>query len=165
MVTAEKKLPLTVIELKGPLGAKVLDFDNREKMFQETLDKEKSNKGAKSKVKDHVHDSCELTGYQFPANFIRLKRTLTVDSISFGECHMIVRCIKRNSITFQKQVYVMGNNQWGQLGIDPFRDDKSSFISKLEELELQRLKDKNYEVKEVACGSNHTLLLLETIDD
>ena len=78
---------------------------------------------------------------------------------------MVVRCMKGSNDTFEKKVYVMGNNQWGQLGINPFRDEKSSFISELiEELEIQHLQDRKYEVKEAACGSNHTLLLLETLD-
>ena len=110
-------------------------------------------------------DSDEEDNSVLPANFISVSRQ-TVDSISLGECHMVVRCTKTiEEDNYIKMVYVMGNNQWGQLGIDPFEDERSSFIPKLRPLDIQHIQDKKYEVKEVACGSNHTLMLLESLED
>lgn len=81
----------------------------------------------------------ESTGYLGPKlndNAIWLKRNRYVNNIALGESHMFVQC---THVQDGPVVYVMGSNEWGQLGIDPFQDENSTFISKLEELKLVRM--------------------------
>lgn len=54
----------------------------------------------------------------------------------------------------------MGSNEWGQLGINPFNDMNSTFISKLEELKLVCVGNSKFVVDQVSCGSAHSLLLI-----
>ena len=68
-------------------------------------------------------DNLESTGYVGPKlndNAIWLKRNRRVDHIALGESHMVVL---GHHVGVKQEVYVMGSNQWGQLGINPFNEE------------------------------------------
>ena len=56
----------------------------------------------------------------------------------------------------------MGENKWGQLGIDPFKDNFSTFHESLQKLSINAFGENDYPIQ-VECGYNHTIILVENL--
>ena len=82
----------------------------------------------------------------------------SVKSIVLGKDH-IAALVEIKGINSNKlQLFGMGSNINGQLAKDPF---SSQYIDKLSQIKPSILRDKDYVIQQVECGSHHTVILIE----
>lgn len=75
---------------------------------------------------------------------------------------MILHGVEQIGFMESDVLYVMGDNKWGQLGINP---NEVVFLDKFEPIKIDILNENpkynNYQIKEVECGTTHTLIMVE----
>ena len=107
-----------------------------------------------------------FVGPHLADNIIEIPSSLKkVKKISLGKCHAVLHGVEQIGIIETDILYVMGDNKWGQIGMDP---NDITFEDGFIPINLPILKNKkfeNYCIKEVECGSTHTLILIEIPGD
>lgn len=85
-----------------------------------------------------------------------------VFNIAVGEQHMLMLCLDPKNP--RACLYGLGVNLWGQLGIDP---KTTAFVDALRPIYIESLGGEkgNYVIRQVECGSQHTVLLVDVKED
>ena len=87
---------------------------------------------------DEIKSKVEYVGPKLGDNTICLPRNIQkVKYIALGEEHMMAHCT--HAETLEDQIYVLGNNHWGQLGLNPFEYKQ---VQSLTPLKLQAVNDR-----------------------
>ena len=156
----------TVIQVNGPLGD-MLSSEKRNKRKFEDIEKKETQSARprlslllfKKKFQQKISEKQDVEqnffGPPLLENTLIVPRKIrVVKYVTLGEAHMVLHGTESDSRN--EVVYGAGDNRWGQLGLNPF---ETLFIDHLVPLNVDVINQKQYNIQQVDCGRNHTLML------